>query len=156
MSAFRKHGMKPRVIGAAEDVNAAQPLRIVELLERRIKGLKGRRVAVLGLAFKAGTDDIREAPSVKIVSELLRRKAVVRAYDPRAADNFRAMFPGVEYFLKARDALDGADACLILTDWDEFRELSDADFRRMKNRVIIEGRRVLDPKKVTGFEGVCW
>ena len=156
IGAFRKEGVKPRVIGAAEEVNAAQPLRIVELLARRIRDLRGKRIAVLGLAFKAGTDDIREAPSIRIVSELLRRKAAVRAYDPQAADNFRMMFPKVEYFLKARDALDGADACLILTDWEEFRELSDKDFGRMNNKVMIEGRRVLDPKKVTGFEGVCW
>ena len=80
----------------------------------------------------------------------------MRAYDPKAADNFRKMFPKLSYSGSVRDAVRGADACLVLTEWPEFRELTDQDFSGMKERIIIEGRRALNPNRVSGFEGVCW
>jgi len=155
-SESRKIGTRLKIIEAAEEVNDEQPLRIVAILKRHVPRLENKSIAVLGLAFKPGTDDIREAPSLKIVKELLHERARVKAYDPEAAENFRKVHKNVDYCLSAKDALKDADACLILTEWDEFRDLSDADFRSMRKKVIIEGRRVLDKGKVKGFEGVCW
>ena len=152
----RKEGLRMDLLCAAEDVNGSQPLKLLELLKRSMPTLRGKTIAVLGLAFKPGTDDIREAPSLKIVPALLKAGAKVSAYDPKATGNFRAEFPDIRYCLDAQAALDGSDACLILTEWDEFRKLSKADFSRMKGSVILEGRRILDPSKVNGFEGVCW
>jgi len=149
-------GYEPRLLEEAVRLNQGQPLRIVDLLRKRAGSLKGRNIAVLGLAFKPDTDDVRESPAIRVVSELLRYGARVRAYDPRAAENFRKISLRVGYFRSAQEALKGADACLILTEWPEFRELTDQDFSGMRERIIIEGRKALNPNRVSGFEGVCW
>ncbi len=149
-------GCENQILAGVLDVNRRQRLRIVELLEKRVGGLEGKTIALLGLAFKGGTDDIREAPSLEIIRALLGKGAAVRAYDPQAAEHVKRLFPGIAYAGSAREALDGADACLLLTEWEEFSRLEEEDFRAMKNRVIIEGRRVLDRGKVSGFEGICW
>ncbi len=152
----KKEGLKMSLLDAVEEVNRMQPLTIVNMLRGRMPSLRGKVVSVLGLAFKPGTDDIREAPSLAIVSELLSSGARVKAYDPKAADNFRKEFPGVEYCMSARAAIQDSDACLLLTEWDEVRRLTNDDFRLMKGNIVIEGRRMLDPSNVSGFEGVCW
>jgi UDPglucose 6-dehydrogenase len=152
----RKEGLRMRLLDAAERINRDQPLRIVEMLKEKMPTLRGKTVAVLGLAFKPGTDDIREAPSLSIVPALLSAGASVKAYDPKAMGNFRREFPKAEYSMSAGAAIEGADACIILTEWDEFKNLKDEDFNRMKGKVIIEGRKTLDPSKVKRFEGVCW
>lgn len=138
------------------DVNKKQRFKIIELLERKIGDVKGKNIAILGLAFKDGTDDIREAPSLDIIRVLLERGASVRAYDPEATENVKKIYPNVIYKNDPAAAIEGADACLILTEWDEFRKLEDKDFALMKQRVIIEGRKVLDKNNVRDFEGVCW
>ncbi|MCJ7817063.1 MAG: UDP-glucose/GDP-mannose dehydrogenase family protein [Candidatus Aenigmarchaeota archaeon] len=145
----------PAVMESVLETNKKQPLRIIELLKRRIN-IKGKTVCVLGLAFKARTDDIREAPSVKIAEYLLKEGVKVNAYDPEAIERFRQKYPQIRYFGSAREALRNSDACLILTEWDEFRGLDESDFSLMRDKIIIEGRKVLDRKKVKGFEGVCW
>ncbi len=137
-------------------LNMKQPLRIVDLLRKRIGSLKGRHVAVLGLAFKAETDDVRESPVIRIVNELIRYGVRIRAYDPKATSNFKKIFPKINYAVSVREAVRGAEACLVLTDWPEFRELTDQDFSGMKERVIIEGRKALNPNRVAGIEGICW
>jgi UDPglucose 6-dehydrogenase len=151
----KSEGLQMPLLVSVEDVNKAQPLRIVDMLKERMP-LRGKTIAVLGLAFKSGTDDIREAPSLRIVTALLKAGARLRAYDPKAAENFRREYPKVEYCMTPGAALEGADACIILTEWPQIRSLTDEDFRKMKGRVIIEGRRILDPSRVGRFEGVCW
>ena len=128
-------------------------MKIIEILKKRIRNLKGKNICVLGVAFKPDTDDIREAPSIKIVKRLLKEKANVRVYDPKAMENFRRFFPRIEYSDSARKALNGADACLILTEWNEFKNLNKKDFSSMRRKIIIEGRKILNIKEK---EGVCW
>ncbi len=149
-------GYEPLLLEEVIRLNMRQPLRIIDILRKRAGSLKGKDVAVLGLAFKADTDDVRESPAIRIVNELLRHGARVRAYDPKASESFRKLFPRISYSGNVREAVRGADACLVLTDWPEFRELTDQDFSGMKERVIIEGRKALNPNRVSGFEGVCW
>jgi UDPglucose 6-dehydrogenase len=149
-------GYTPTLLEETVRVNQRQPLRIVDLLKKRTGSLKGKHIAVLGLAFKPDTDDVRESPVLRIINELLRYGAKVRAYDPKATRNFRKAFPNISYSESVREAVRGAEACLVLTDWPEFRELSDQDFSDMKERVILEGRKSLNPNKVSGFEGICW
>ena len=151
----KSEGFDMHILDAVERVNREQPLKMVDMLREKMT-LRGKTVAVLGLAFKNGTDDIREAPSLRIVPVLLKSGASVNAYDPKAAENFRKEFPDISYASSVHGALEGADACLVLTDWDEFKKLKDEDFNNMNSRIIIEGRRVLDPVKVSSFEGVCW
>ncbi|MBN1896568.1 MAG: UDP-glucose/GDP-mannose dehydrogenase family protein [Candidatus Aenigmarchaeota archaeon] len=155
ISRGKKEGLSMTLLDAAEHVNRKQPLRLVDMLKEKMS-LRGKTIAVLGLAFKPGTDDIREAPSLLIIPELVRSGAKVKAYDPKGQDNFRREFPDIAYCSNAYAALDDADACIILTEWDEFKKLEDEDFKRMRGKIIIEGRKTLNKNKVSNFEGVCW
>jgi UDPglucose 6-dehydrogenase len=149
-------GYQPALLEEVLNLNKRQPLRLVELLKARLGPLKGREVAVIGLSFKANTDDIRESPAIAVVSELVKLGARVRAFDPKSSGGFKEIFPKITYYPNVRDAVRSADACLVLTDWPEFRDLTDQDFSGMKNRLIIEGRRTLNPHKVSDIEGICW
>jgi len=135
------------MLDATLAVNERQPRRVIELLERRTE-VYGSTVAVLGLAFKPGTDDIREASSLTVVSELLRKGAKVRAYDPQAMDNFRREFPQITYCGSAKECLKGADSVLILTEWQEFSDPS-----LYGSLLVVDGRGVT---KTNNYEGICW
>jgi UDPglucose 6-dehydrogenase len=149
-------GYDPKLLEEVLSLNERQKYRMVELLEKRLGNLKGKTIALLGLAFKPDSDDIREASSIRIISSLRKRGAKVRAYDPKAMDNMRKLFPDIEYCKDVEHTLKGSDACLIVTEWEEFKCLKDKDFEGMRNKIIIEGRKVLDPSKVKDFEGICW
>ncbi len=149
-------GYEPMLLNAVIEVNEEQPMRMVKLLVEHIGDLRNRRIAVLGLAFKNDTDDIRESRSIPVITELLNLGAQVSAYDPLAELNMRKIFPEIDYCESALDALNGADACLIMTEWDEFRSL-DKEFDAMKNLVVIDGRRVVSLDHGRGiYEGICW
>ncbi|HUF23529.1 MAG TPA: UDP-glucose/GDP-mannose dehydrogenase family protein [Vicinamibacterales bacterium] len=146
-----------RVLEAVEAVNEHQKLRVVEKLEKIFGagGLKGKRIGVWGLAFKPRTDDMREAPSIPIVNGLLARGAKVQVFDPEAMRIARGIFGAkVHYAKNAYDALTGADALAIVTEWNEFRE---PDLDRMKSLmkapVIVDGRNLYDPPvmRANGF-----
>ena len=149
-------GYDPKLLREVHDLNLRQRVRLVEQLESRMGDLKDKTVCVLGLAFKPDSDDIREASSVFIISKLLEKGANVRAYDPKAITNMKKVFPDIEYPENAKEAIKDSDACLIVTEWKEFKNLSEKDFETMKNRIVIEGRKVLDRNKISGFDGICW
>ncbi|MBI2971094.1 MAG: UDP-glucose/GDP-mannose dehydrogenase family protein [Candidatus Aenigmarchaeota archaeon] len=143
----------PRLLEEVLQLNIRQRKRIVDMLKGKMQ-LKNKRIAVLGLSFKPDTDDIRDAAAVDVIQYLRDEGAQVVAYDPKAMENTRKVHPDITYADSAREALAGADACLILTEWDEFKKLGEKDFASMKNRIIVEGRRVLSG--VAGSEGICW
>ncbi|MDD4254477.1 MAG: UDP-glucose/GDP-mannose dehydrogenase family protein [Methanofollis sp.] len=147
-----RHGEDPVLLRSVMEVNRRQPLRMIRILKDRVGDLNSKKIAVLGLAFKDGTDDIRESRAVPVIEALLESGAAVAAYDPLAVPNMRQVFPQIEYCTGAAEALAGADACLLMTEWPEFSRL-DGEFELMKNRVVIEGRRVLS---CDGKEGICW
>ncbi|MBI3341893.1 UDP-glucose/GDP-mannose dehydrogenase family protein, partial [Candidatus Curtissbacteria bacterium] len=110
--------------------------------------LKGKKLAVLGLAFKPDTDDMREAPSVRIISELIALGAQVTAYDPKSMDNAKQILPDIDYAKNALDAIKDKDALLLVTEWSEFKELDLAKVKALlKNPVIIDGRNIYDKEK---------
>ena len=115
----------------------------------------GGTLAIWGLAFKPRTDDVRDAPSLRIVDALLEEGAALRLYDPRAMDEFAAHFPAsdaVTYASSPEDAADGADALLVLTEWPEFLDVDLAEVRdQMREPVIVDGRNMLDPHRVRGL-----
>ena len=148
----RSTGEDPVLLDAVLEINERQPHRMIALLEKKIGALTGKRVAVLGLAFKDNTDDIRDSRAIIVIRNLLERGAHVSAYDPMAAGNMRHLFPQVEYSSSAAGALTGADGCLVMTEWPEFSAL-DSEFDLMAQKVIIEGRRILSCKEK---EGICW
>jgi len=140
-----------RVLNAVEDANDAQKLVLVDKVVAHFgEDLSGKHFAVWGLAFKPNTDDMREAPSRVIIAELFRRGATVTAYDPVAMDETRRIFgdePRLAYAERPMQALDGADALLIVTEWKEFRS---PDFQvikaKLKSPVVFDGRNVFDPQ----------
>ncbi|MEE9323211.1 MAG: UDP-glucose/GDP-mannose dehydrogenase family protein [Candidatus Aenigmarchaeota archaeon] len=152
----RETGYDPKLLQEVHDLNLRQKVVLVEQLEKKVGDLKDKTVCVLGLAFKPDSDDIREASSVPIISKLLEKGAKVKAYDPKAKDNMQKVFPDVEYAENAKEAIRDSDACLIVTEWKEFKDLSEKDFGAMKGKVILEGRRILDRNRVSGFDGICW
>ncbi len=147
-------GYNPLLLNAVIRINEEQPMRMVELLANRIGDIRNRRIAVLGLAFKNETDDIRESRSIPVIKELLNRGATVAAYDPLASENMREVFPDILYCDSARDALDGADACMIMTEWAEFESL-DQEFDAMRDVVVIDGRRMVSLDRGV-YDGICW
>ena len=146
-------GMQLKIIEAVNRVNEAQKLRVLEKITQRFGDkLAGKRFAVWGLAFKANTNDMREATSQVIVPGLIARGATVVAYDPVAMDEARKAFaalPRLEYAASPAAALDGADCLVIVTEWKEFRSPDFDDIkRRLRTPVIIDGRNLYDPAQV--------
>jgi UDPglucose 6-dehydrogenase len=151
-------GYAPELLQSVVDVNNRQPLKMIELLQEKIGNLKNKRIAVLGLAFKNDTDDIRESRSIPVIDQLLQLEADIAAYDPMAEESMKKLFHDVTYCKNASEALTEADGCLIMTEWDEFREL-DKEFDLMANRVVIDGRKLINPEKLSteiDYEGICW
>ena len=149
---IRKENLEPVFLDAILKVNDLQPLRMIFLLEEKIGTLAGRRIAVLGLAFKDNTDDIRESRSIPVIEKLLVAGAKPVCYDPMASDAMQKLFPTAEYAATAADALREADGCLVMTEWPEFTKL-DKEFDLMKTRAIIDGRHILS---IPDAEGICW
>lgn len=149
-----------QLLNAVIEVNELQKRRVIGKLKRHLGDeLRGLRIALLGLAFKPNTDDIRQAASVVLASRLLAEGAVVVGYDPIAVDNTRALLPTVSYAPSAMEALAGADACVLVTEWQEFIDL---DWHRVKEvmarPIVIDGRNALDGPMLVGmgftYEGV--
>lgn len=152
--AAHETGYEPAMLEAAVEVNDRQPERFLELLDEHIN-VAGKRVAVLGLAFKQGTDDVRNSRAIPVVDGLQKRDADVVAYDPVATENMRHHFPDLEYVTTAAAALRDSHAALIVTDWDEFAALDD-EFNAMATSVVIDGRRIIDPQDGMTYEGLTW
>jgi UDPglucose 6-dehydrogenase len=135
-----------RLLEEVAHVNEGQREVLLRHLKDALWVLRNRTIAVLGLAYKANTDDMREAPSVPIVGALLREGATIRAYDPAAEANARRIMPGVTYCSDAYEAARESDAVVLLTDWDEFRTLDLPRLRDLMRRaVLIDGRNLLEP-----------
>ena len=141
-------GFNAKLLKMVLEVNHDQPYRVVDLAKK--KGLRDR-IAVLGLAFKPGTDDIRYTPAEPIIREFLKAGKQVFAYDPQAMDNMRKIFPNINYTNSARDAANNAEMVIIVTHWDEFR-----DDRLYKGKVVIDARDIVKDKSGMDYEGLCW
>jgi UDPglucose 6-dehydrogenase len=146
-----------QLLAAVIEVNELQKRRVIQKLQKHLGRLRGKKVALLGLAFKAGTDDMREAPSLVLASRLLAEGAEVRAWDPVARPG--ELMKGAVLCDSVLDAVSGADAAVIVTEWDELRGLASADVRdAMARPLIIDGRNLLDPEATRragfAYEGV--
>jgi UDPglucose 6-dehydrogenase len=143
----RSLGYEPKLLEAVENINKNQPQRAIELCKKLLGELKDKRIAILGLAFKPNTDDMREAPSTTIIRQLLKEGAKVVVYDPAAIPNAKAIFKEeVEYANSALECLKGADCCILITEWEEFKKLKLEDFiQNMHTAILLDGRRMFDP-----------
>ena len=152
-----KSGCDFSLLKEVEKINQRRVEHFVEKIRKELWVLRGKKVAVWGLAFKPNTDDVRFAPSITLVKALLAEGAAVRAYDPEAAEKAKAILPEVIYCADAYQAAEGADAILIVTEWDEFRQM---DWGRLLSTVeqplVIDGRNVFVPEEISrkGFRYV--
>ncbi len=138
---------QPRMLEEVLRLNDEQALRMLNLLRKHVQ-LKGAIIGLLGLAFKSGTDDVRDSRAIGIVEALLREGATVKAYDPLATKNFSRIFPQIEY-VTVEQVLN-SDAILILTECEEFNELD------YKGKLVIDGRRIAKAREAGIYEGICW
>jgi UDPglucose 6-dehydrogenase len=142
-------GYYAKILNSVLEVNKEQPLKLIELIEDRLKNIKD--IALLGLTFKAFTDDIRESPSIDIIKSLLTEKINLYVYDPIAMPKVKEIFPNLNYTKSAQEAVDKAQLILILTEWPEFRKLN------FENKPVIDGKNLFEKnKRPKNYEGVCW
>ena len=157
LKAFRAvakdNGYEFRLLDEIMRINEEQHDRFVQKVRSALWTLRGKRLAVLGLAFKGGTDDIRESPALVMVQRLIQEGCQICAYDPAAQERAREVLPaGIEFAANAYEAANSADALLILTEWEEFANL---DLRRLYNQlkypIVIDGRNLYDPQKMAAY-----
>jgi len=141
----------PRILKSVIEVNDFQTERLLNLLKEKIGELNGKTITVLGLAFKSGTDDIRESQSIKLIKSLHEKGAIIKCYDPVAVENAKNElkdYSNIEYFDIYEDALANADAAVIMTDWDIISSIDYSEFiKLMKNPVVIDCCRIYDKKE---------
>lgn len=143
-------GRHPQLIHAVMDINTDQRKAPIRKVKKLLGGsLEGKTIGLLGLAFKPNTDDMREAPSVDIAWDLLRERAKVRAYDPVSMDNARLLLPEVEMADNPYTLAEGADALILVTEWNEFKNLDLARIKGIMHQpILIDGRNIYDPHAV--------
>lgn len=149
------HGRHPQLLHAVMDINEYQRRHVVLKLHELLDNLKGRTIALLGLAFKQDTDDMREAPSITIANYLHDHGATVRGYDPAAAETALRVMPYLEMCSNPYELAKGADAIIVMTPWNEFKNLDmDAIKNSMRTPVMVDGRNLYDPEQMraVGFE----
>jgi len=148
-----------QLLNSVIEVNELQKRRVMQKLQKHLGPLQSKRIALLGLAFKPNTDDMREASSLVLSSRLLGEGATVSAYDPVAEEEARKLIHGVDFAASALDAVDGADAVVLVTEWPEFGELDLREVAaRMQGTLLVDGRNFFDPARVQGaglvYEGI--
>jgi UDPglucose 6-dehydrogenase len=154
-----KHGCDFSLLREVERINAERIDMALKKLQNHLGSVRGRTVAVLGLAFKPNTDDIRFAPALELIPRLLKEGSRVKTYDPRAMPKARRILKAVEFCDDPYGAVEGADAAVIVTEWEEFRRL---DLLRVKERMrrplIIDGRNIFDRRLMASlgidYEGI--
>ena len=148
-----------QLLSAVIEVNELQKRRVISKLLKHLGTLQGKTIALLGLAFKPGTNDMREAPSLVLASRLLALGANVRGWDPVAVDEARRLLPNAELYETLPEALANADAAVVVTEWDDLEKLPTTEVREtMRTPLIVDGRNMLDPEKVRAagftYEGI--
>ncbi len=149
----KQFGVNLNVVAAALNANEEQKHKPVQRLHKLMaEGLENKTIAILGLAFKSNTDDVRYSPAIATIETLIREGAHIKAYDPVANDNMRKLFPDIEYARSLYDAAVGADAVIIMTEWDEFKNI-DLELLAglVKEKVIVDARNLLDPQQLRKF-----
>lgn len=144
-----KLGYDFRLLKEVENINEEQMLRIVKKTEELVWNLRGKKIGVLGLAFKPNTDDMRFAPSITIINQLVSEGASVKAYDPVAMDRAKKIMPDIGYCKNAYEVAEDVDAILLVTEWEEFARMNlDKVKKTMRQPVFIDGRNVFEPEKM--------
>lgn len=150
ISTAKNYGIDFKILKAVDEVNEEQKTWIIPKIKKELKELKGKKIAVWGLAFKPKTDDMREAPSIVIINELQKEGAKIVAFDPEAEHIAKKILNDVEYTKTPYEAIKGCDALVIITEWDEFRDLNKQKMKSlMKSPVIFDGRNIYSRDEMT-------
>ena len=152
-----RFGVETSVVDAVIDANERQKMAMIPKIEKLVGNLSGKKIGVLGLSFKPETDDMRESPAIDILKGLVERGASIKAFDPVAMDEARHSLPDIEYASDEYDAIDGADALVIVTEWNQFRALDMARVKQLlRSPKIADLRNIYEPKDMLelGFEYV--
>jgi len=155
MHLAREQGYDPQILSSVTEVNDFQSDAFVGKILKELKNLRGKRISVLGLSFKPDTDDLREAPSLKVINSLLKKGAQITVYDPAVSSNSKKELKELSFADGVYEAIDGADAIIVVTEWAEFKEIDfDRAKKLVKGRIIFDGRNIYDPKRVreSGFK----
>ncbi len=143
-------GYEFRLLKEVQKINSSQIERFLKKVHDTLWIVKDKTIGVLGLAFKPNTDDMRLAPSLEVIRPLQKEGAKIRAYDPKAMEKAREVLPGIEFCEDAYAVATGADALIICTEWDEFRQLDLEKLRSvMTHPIVLDGRNIFDPQKMT-------
>lgn len=138
-----------KVIQATVDANEAQHKKVTEKLTKLLGNISGKNITILGLAFKANTDDVRSSPAMVVIQDILARGGVVSAYDPIAMSNMQKILPGVRYCKSVEEAVTNADALVIMTEWNEFKKLNLAKVRSlMRNAILLDAKNLYEPEEL--------
>ncbi len=144
----KSKGYNPPLLNAVEEVNNLQPKQAITLAKKHLNNLQNKRIAILGLSFKPNTSDMREARSIPIINQLLNEGAEVTAYDPAAIPNAKTILGNkVTYAQTPKECLKDADCAILITEWDEFKNLKPEDFQNMRQPILIDGRRIYNPQE---------
>jgi UDPglucose 6-dehydrogenase len=140
-------GYHPELLDAVMEINLDQRTLVVEKLREVLGALRDQTIGVLGLSYKPNTDDVREAPSIDVIQNLLQKGARVRVYDPKAMPTMQRQLNSIQYCRDPYELATGADGLMIVTEWDEFRSLDlDRIKKVMRRPVMVDGRNLYDPK----------
>lgn len=150
IAVFKKNHLSAKLLEAVEEINHEATLRFVNKVTQILgKNLQGKTLGILGLAFKPNTDDMREAPAIKIIEALQKQGAKIKAYDPVAMPTAQKVLKNVVYCQNCEEVAEGAQAILILTEWNEFKQLNLAKIKKLLRKpIIFDGRNIYDPKKL--------
>ncbi|MCK4235051.1 UDP-glucose/GDP-mannose dehydrogenase family protein [candidate division WOR-3 bacterium] len=138
-----------RLLKEVERINDEQKKLIVKKIKENLWNLNGKSVGILGLSFKPDTDDIRYAPSIDIIGELLQEGVKIKAYDPKAMERMKVIIPGITYCKDPYEVCEDSDALVVLTEWDEFKNLKVKKIKKLlRTPILIDGRNIFDPKSI--------
>lgn len=152
----QKYGNDMSLLAAVVDVNRVQPMRMIELIEKHHRDFRGLNVAILGLAFKPETDDMRESPAIPVINALLERQSVITAYDPIAQEQAEFTFKDadIRYAETLEAAIESVEVIVIMTRWAQFKTLPELLRGKATQPLVVDGRRMLSRDSVTRYEGI--
>lgn len=143
-----KVGEESKLLKAVHETNILQIKKILKIINKNLGNVKKKKITILGLSFKEDSDDIRESISIKLIEKLIQKDAVIRVHDPKALKNTKNLFGSkISYFDKIDEALTGSQCTILMTPWKQYSKLKNADFQKMKNKIIIDTRRILNCKE---------
>ena len=142
-------GVKPILLNAVEEINQKQIQQIIKIIEKKLKGISSKKITVMGTAFKPDTDDVRDSISIELIKNLLKMKAKITIYDPRAIENTKKIFTNkISYKNSISGALEKSQCVIFMTHWKEFEKINNKSIKGMKRKLVIDCRRIFVGKKI--------